>query len=258
MSIADPKRKVRLINEVVGSFARRSLFCIHRFNHMSALVSDASASPADVFISYTGQDQDLAVFAILLNGCLRKENIRTFIDMETPSGEEYRSKILDQVKRCKVFLCLLSPKYFTRSFCVDELVMALVEKREILPIIYHDLRNLNDPWAVLREKVTKLQYIARTTEHNTWKNGIVELRDKIIQKLKEKLGFLVPVTTGDDKKEEVTIRLAFDDVYFPSQAGWSLRHLSFSTTEHDDDSTAGAVICEEDYPGRWLTLHPSP
>lgn len=88
-----------------------------------------------VFISHTGQDLSSMHFAAHLSESLQQLEIKYFYDTQTIlPGDFWKEKIETSVEDCRLFVCILSPKYFQRFWCLKELHLALQSQKKILPV----------------------------------------------------------------------------------------------------------------------------
>ena len=56
-------------------------------------------------------------------------------------GDEWRTRLEQEVKSANAFVCLLSPSYFASKMCMQELVWAIEAKVKIYPILYRACKN---------------------------------------------------------------------------------------------------------------------
>ncbi|KAH0696229.1 hypothetical protein KY290_013584 [Solanum tuberosum] len=95
----------------------------------------------DVFISFRGEDTRKS-FTDQLYKALVDEGYRTFRDdNEIERGEDIKSELDKAIHSSKSSIIILSKNYATSSWCLDELVMILENKRKrghaILPVFYY-------------------------------------------------------------------------------------------------------------------------
>lgn len=95
----------------------------------------------DVFISFRGEDTR-KTFTDQLYKALVDEGYRTFRDdNEIERGEGIKSELDKAIHSSKSSIIILSKNYATSSWCLDELVMILENKRKrghaILPVFYY-------------------------------------------------------------------------------------------------------------------------
>ena len=87
-----------------------------------------------VLISHTGQDK---LAANLSNHVYKKRHVTldTFLDSKwIHPGDLWRKVIEENASRCQVIVCLLSPNYFRRYWCLHELDLAMQAGCRILPV----------------------------------------------------------------------------------------------------------------------------
>lgn len=93
--------------------------------------------PCQVFISYTGQDEAANTFAAYLKDQLETQGISIFYDATTlRTGDMWETRIRWHAMKCQVFVCIVSPTYCRRYWCLKELDIALSCQRRILPVYY--------------------------------------------------------------------------------------------------------------------------
>ncbi|GKB22098.1 Toll/interleukin-1 receptor domain-containing protein [Tanacetum coccineum] len=95
----------------------------------------------DVFFSFRGIDARLN-FTDYLYEALVSENISTFLDeQEVETGEELKPELTRAIKSSRASIIVLSKNYASSSWCLDELVLILeqrkVSKHIVVPIFYH-------------------------------------------------------------------------------------------------------------------------
>ncbi|KAH0698792.1 hypothetical protein KY284_013007 [Solanum tuberosum] len=95
----------------------------------------------DVFMSFRGEDTR-KTFTDQLYKALVDEGYRTFRDdNEIERGEDIKSELDKAIHSSKSSIIILSKNYATSSWCLDELVMILENKRKrghaILPVFYY-------------------------------------------------------------------------------------------------------------------------
>ncbi|XP_049382759.1 disease resistance protein RPV1-like [Solanum stenotomum] len=95
----------------------------------------------DVFMSFRGEDTR-KTFTDQLYKALVDEGYRTFRDdNEIERGEDIKSELDKAIHSSKSSIIVLSKNYATSSWCLDELVMILENKRKrghsILPVFYY-------------------------------------------------------------------------------------------------------------------------
>ncbi|CAH1433317.1 unnamed protein product [Lactuca virosa] len=100
-----------------------------------------AAMTYDVFLSFRGKDTRLG-FMDHLYQALVNENISTFLDEEeVETGEELKPELARAIKSSRASIIVLSKNYATSTWCLDELLMILEQRRVsdhiVLPIFYN-------------------------------------------------------------------------------------------------------------------------
>ena len=95
----------------------------------------------DVFISFRGVDTRHN-FTDHLYNALIDANITTFLDDdEIETGEDLKPELEGAIKSSQASIIVLSKKYATSSWCLDELVLILEQHMTsnhiVIPIFYH-------------------------------------------------------------------------------------------------------------------------
>lgn len=91
----------------------------------------------EVFVSHTGQDEGAKVFASHLSDAFENQGVEQFYDAwSLRGGDKWKEKIAQSVRNCKVFVCIISPTYFERYWCMHELDLACRERLVILPVYF--------------------------------------------------------------------------------------------------------------------------
>ena len=200
------------------------------------------APPVSVFISHTFQDREAGIFAILINEGLRRQGVTTFIDMDIEKTEDFKDSILEAVRTCNLFLCVLCPKYFERDWCVRELIVAQEHERRILPVFYREIEESNLWCKTLLKDAKRKQGFVKPP---VTKSDIVDLKNAIVDDVEKRLGYVIPSEVASDvpsdkvaSQSEVTIRLAKDDVYKPSQQGWIMGGGNVYTYKQDQQQVS--------------------
>ncbi|CAH1433313.1 unnamed protein product [Lactuca virosa] len=100
-----------------------------------------AAMTYDVFLSFRGKDTRLG-FMDHLYQALVNENISTFLDEEeVETGEELKPELARAIKSSRASIIVLSKNYASSTWCLDELVMILEQRKVsnhiVLPIFYN-------------------------------------------------------------------------------------------------------------------------
>ncbi|KAL7592024.1 disease resistance protein RPV1 [Lactuca sativa] len=120
------------------------------------MASDSSAASLlnhtschDVFLSFRGEDTRNS-FTDHLYAALERAGVRTFRDNDNiDRGQELKPEIDRAIKESRASIVVLSEKYANSRWCLDELLLILVQRRSfnhfVLPVFYHvdpsDVRN---------------------------------------------------------------------------------------------------------------------
>ncbi|RZB61997.1 TMV resistance protein N isoform B [Glycine soja] len=100
--------------------------------------SSSSSSNYDVFLSFRGEDTRHA-FTGHLYKALHDKGIHTFIDDEKlQRGEEITPALMEAIQDSRVAITVLSERYASSSFCLDELATILDQRKRLLviPVFY--------------------------------------------------------------------------------------------------------------------------
>ena len=57
-------------------------------------------------------------------------------DHEVVAGESLTPRLKEEIRKCNLFVSMLSKKYFDSSWCRDELEEALKKKKEVTPVVF--------------------------------------------------------------------------------------------------------------------------
>ncbi|GJZ44103.1 variation in compound triggered root growth response-like protein [Tanacetum coccineum] len=144
-------------------------------------VLDANGCSYDVFLSFRGEDTRNS-FTDHLYDALKRAGISTFRDNDDINrGEELKPEIERAIKESKASIVVLSENYATSSWCLDELLLILKQRKEsnhfVLPVFYHvgptDVRKQNNCFAI------EVKTCSRWTDHNVnrWRLALTEVAD---------------------------------------------------------------------------------
>ncbi|CAH1449172.1 unnamed protein product [Lactuca virosa] len=136
----------------------------------------------DVFLSFRGEDNRNS-FTDHLYAALKRAGVRTFRDNDNiDRGQQLKSEIERGIKESRASIVVLSEKYANSSWCLDELVLILEQRRSInhfvLPVFYHvdpsDVRNHRRRFAIEVEEGVEG---SKWTEYNVnrWKVALSEV-----------------------------------------------------------------------------------
>ncbi|KAI3683225.1 hypothetical protein L1987_83725 [Smallanthus sonchifolius] len=107
----------------------------------SSSSSTSYAFQYDVFLSFRGLDTRLG-FTNNLYEALVDANLTTFLDdEEIDTGEPLKPELESAIKSSRASIVVLSSNYASSTWCLDELVLILDQKRSfnriVIPIFYH-------------------------------------------------------------------------------------------------------------------------
>ncbi|KAK1418462.1 hypothetical protein QVD17_27607 [Tagetes erecta] len=136
----------------------------------------------DVFLSFRGEDTRYS-FTDHLYHKLVQAGICTFRDEEDINrGEELKPEIERAIKSSRASIVVLSENYATSTWCLDELLLILQQRREcghtVVPVFYHvkptDVRNHKKKFTI---EVNP--YSSRWTDNNVnmWRTALMQVAD---------------------------------------------------------------------------------
>ena len=104
--------------------------------HTENLMSQASSSPQDVFISYGRADSRM--FARQLKDCLVESGLKVWFDFDDiPLGVDYQNQINDGIEKADNFLFIISPhSVHILPYCTKEIELALTHNKRIIPLLH--------------------------------------------------------------------------------------------------------------------------
>lgn len=93
----------------------------------------------DVFISFRGEDTR-ETFIGHLDNALKKQNIKTYTDINLPRGEEVGPALVKAIQESHISIVVLSQNYATSKWCLDELLEILECRKNhgqvVMPVFY--------------------------------------------------------------------------------------------------------------------------
>lgn len=106
-------------------------------------MNDLDQTYCTVFMSHTGRDVGARNFAAYLTDFLRRSHrIDVFLDADSlESSKPWGTSIRHHARHCAVFVCVLSPSYFDRFWCLEELRLAMTsssssQNSRVIPVWY--------------------------------------------------------------------------------------------------------------------------
>ena len=114
-----------------------------------------------VFLSFRGADTRNS-FTGHLYQALYKSGINVFIDNELQKGEVITSELLRVIEASRISIVVLSEKYASSSFCLDEVVKILEcgesKGQIVLPVFYHvDPTSVEEQRGTFGDEFAKLE-----------------------------------------------------------------------------------------------------
>jgi hypothetical protein len=99
---------------------------------MSLVQEKKSKKTFRIFLSYTQADKkDAKKLFNILSG---QHNLRVFTSEMISAGEDWQSKLRDEISQCDIFIVLLSPKSIESGWVLSELGAAWGLEKLIIPI----------------------------------------------------------------------------------------------------------------------------
>ncbi|XP_023763358.1 disease resistance protein RUN1 [Lactuca sativa] len=147
----------------------------------------------DVFLSFRGKDTRLG-FMDHLYQALVNENISTFLDEEeVETGEELKPELARAIKSSRASIVVLSKNYASSTWCLDELVMILEQRRVsdhfVLPVFYNvEATHIRKQESTFGEELLKHKQriesekdaekkIQGARKLEMWRKGLTEIAD---------------------------------------------------------------------------------
>ncbi|XP_024983456.1 disease resistance protein RML1A-like isoform X2 [Cynara cardunculus var. scolymus] len=155
--------------------------------------SSAHAYRYDVFLSFRGLDTRHN-FTDHLYEALCNVNITTFLDdEEMETGEDLKPELKSAIKASRASIIVLSQNYASSTWCLDELVLILDQKRTsghiVIPIFYHveptDVRKQQNSFGIAMRKHKhrmEIETNAKKRSHwakkvELWNEALMEIAD---------------------------------------------------------------------------------
>ena len=141
------------------------------------------AEKNSIFISY-GREVDVSYFVRQLKRDLEANGYTVWLDMESiPSGSDWHGAIGTGLQVCSAIIPVITQKYISSRFCMNELYTADGDKKAIFPIMYEDVD------FVSTEAGRALKFIISGINWTMFRPGKEEYSDslqKLIKGMKEK------------------------------------------------------------------------
>jgi hypothetical protein len=100
---------------------------------MSRTIQEKDKRVLRVFLSYAAAD---SAYAHKLHYILSQRlNLRIFTDKALSAGEDWKSKLKNELAQCDIFVVLLSPNSVQSAWVLQELGAAWMLEKPILPIV---------------------------------------------------------------------------------------------------------------------------
>ncbi len=96
-------------------------------------------SASSIFVSY-GREQHVTSFAQQLKRDLEANGYSVWLDLESiPSGSDWHGAIGTGLHKCTTIIPIITQKFVSSRYCMNELYAADTDKKRIFPIIYEDV-----------------------------------------------------------------------------------------------------------------------
>ncbi|KAG2665013.1 hypothetical protein I3760_16G110100 [Carya illinoinensis] len=134
----------------------------------------------DVFLNFRGEDTRKG-FTAHLHDALCRKNINTYIDYKLPRGEEISEELLKAIESSRISIVVLSKKYASSTWCLDELIKILecknTKHQKVLPVFYdvspaevrHQRESFGEALAKLKDRLKDEMKVQR------WKKALKEV-----------------------------------------------------------------------------------
>ena len=157
-----------------------------------------------IFISYAKKDTSNLAFRLqaILNNI--SPDVTTWIDRNLEGGESWSAGIETEIKRCDLFVVLLSPdvnrQTTPRSFVIKEINFAQSFNKPVIPVKAQE--------TYLPVQIADLQFVDLTKGEVTGIQNLIELIRKHLMQLPMPLDPQVPTTAGyrDDQERPETLQ----------------------------------------------------
>ncbi len=99
-----------------------------------------NGNEANIFVSYAHKDSD-DVYPLI--GQLTVDGYRVWYDGGIEPSSDWLGYITDKVIHCEYMICMISDKYVSSMYCLQELDLAISKGKKIIPV-YLDEKRLDD------------------------------------------------------------------------------------------------------------------
>ena len=148
-----------------------------------------------VFISYTrreGEEHKKRVER-LYQLLTEARNLHVFKDdHEVVAGEELTPRLKEEIRKCDLFVSMLSKQYFDSKWCRDELEEALKKKKQVTPVVfdydgfrYEDFKypeSLSEKYSELNDKLRQKFDCEESNQEEKCTEKILQFIEKIMKK----------------------------------------------------------------------------
>ncbi|KAL7612222.1 hypothetical protein Lser_V15G06595 [Lactuca serriola] len=165
-------------------------------NEISEEASSSSSSEAhryDIFLSFRGVDTRHSFTNHLYNALIHAK-ITTFLDdEEIETGEDLKPELENAIKASRASIIVLSKNYATSTWCLEELVLILKQRRTskliVIPIFYHveptDVRKQQSSFGDAMAKYTRMMEAETNADKryqwaqkmDRWNKALTEVAD---------------------------------------------------------------------------------
>ena len=130
------------------------------------------------FISY-GREIDVSYFVRQLKRDLEANGYSVWLDTESiPSGSDWHGAIGTGLQECSAIIPIITQKYISSRFCMNELYTADGDKKTIFPIMYEDVDFVSS------EAGRALKFIISGINWTMFRPGKEEYSDSLQQLIK--------------------------------------------------------------------------
>jgi hypothetical protein len=136
---------------------------------------DKPVTPASIFISYKREES--SAFALLLLARLKAVGLDAFLDMKDLSpGDDWHSRLEEEVKRRKYFICLIGPSTLDSPYVREEIRWAMETKGiRTLPIWHRGFAYDPDEYPEFAVFLSKNAIVVEREHAKAYNNAVIEL-----------------------------------------------------------------------------------